>query len=78
MVRVEDLAVEIERCLAAGCTATVGLSGNVYPGADQTDIIEGDPVVYRVSPGWYKHSEANVRFLAQTALEKIEEIRSYE
>jgi len=78
MVCVEDLAVEIERCLAAGCTATVGLSGNVYPGEDQTDIIAGDPVVYRVNPGWYKHTKANVRFLAQEAVERIDEIRSYE
>ena len=66
----QQSAVTVEDAEKSFAQSVVVTAGN--------DIIAGDPVVYRVPPGYHKSTDANVRFFAQEALERIDEMRSYE
>lgn len=73
MMSKQHLANEIRLCLAAGCSASVGASGNVYAGQDSLHMINGDPIIYRAQAGRYTLSKRDMLALAEKALEAMGE-----
>jgi hypothetical protein len=67
----QELATEIRGCLAAGWSASVGASGEVYAGEDSLTVIGGDPIVYKVQAGRVELTDENMMALAEEALSTI-------
>jgi hypothetical protein len=73
MISKQDLAKEIRSCLAAGCSASVGASGEVYAGQDSLHMINGDPIIYRAQADRYPLSKRQMLALAEQALQAVTE-----
>jgi hypothetical protein len=73
MTSKQHLANEIGSCLAAGCSGSVGASGEVYAGQDSLHMINGDPIIYRAQAGRCALNKRDMLALAEKALEAIGE-----
>jgi hypothetical protein len=69
--RLHTLAEGIRGCLAAGSSASVGASLNVYPGHDSIHTVNGDPIIYRAQAGRYPLTDETMLMLAEEALERL-------
>ena len=77
MITKQHLAKEIRSWLAAGWSASVGASGNVYGGQDSLYLINGDPIVYRAQAGRCRLTKANMLALAEEALMAINDCEAW-